>query len=278
MWSRCLLIGSRKEYPPRRRANCRKGRNGRRTAQSSAFVCRLQPGRPRPVNSGVVMRSEANTPSFLLVSNHGQALIAIAENPDVRLREIAERLGITERATQSIVNDLVDAGYVRRTRVGRRNVYTVDSDQPFPHPALRQNTVRSLLDGLVPWTDGDDDPFEELTGQTQAGPAEELARAPGPDDALDRLTSLAAMLLHAPVSFVALIEGDVEVIASGTGVPDELMRRELPLEQSVSQHVVSGRAPMVVFDTAEHKLLAQNPAVVRQGLRAYAGLPLLAAD
>ena len=157
------------------------------------------------------MRPEANTPSFLLVSNHGQALIAIAENPDVRLREIAERLGITERATQSIVNDLVDAGYVRRTRVGRRNVYTVDSDQPFPHPALRQNTVRSLLDGLVPWTDGDDDPFEELTGQTQAGPAEELARALEPDDALDRLTSLAAMLLHATPTEMGML-GAVEIL------------------------------------------------------------------
>jgi PAS domain S-box-containing protein len=224
------------------------------------------------------MRSGAHTPSFLLVSNHGQALIAIAENADVRLREIAERLGITERATQSIVNDLVAAGYVRRTRVGRRNVYTVDSDQPFPHPALRQSQVRSLLAGLVAWTDGEDDPLEELTGQQHERPADEMARALEQDDALDRLTSLAAMLLNAPVSFVALIDGGVEVIASSVGVPDELVRRELPLERSVCQHVVSGRAPMVVCDTSEHKLLSQNPAVVRHGLRAYAGLPLLAAD
>jgi len=56
------------------------------------------------------------------------------------------------------------------------------------------------------------------------------------------------------------------------------MRRKLPLDQSICRHVVSGRAPMVVFDTADHKQLAQNPAVVRHGLRAYAGLPLLAAD
>ncbi len=223
------------------------------------------------------MSAEPHIHNFVLVSNHGQALIAIAENPDVRLREIAERLGITERATQTIVNDLVDAGYVQRTRVGRRNVYTVDPDRPFPHPALQQSAVRSLLGGLLPWKD-EDDTIEELTGQPQERPAEELAEALQPDDGLDRLTGLAAMLLHAPVSFVSLVDGDVEVIASGTGVPEELMRRELPLELSLCQHVVSGRAPMVVFDTVEHELLAENAAVVRYGLRSYAGLPLLAAD
>ena len=224
------------------------------------------------------MSSNAHTPGFLLVSNHGQALVAIAENPDVRLREIAQRLGITERATQSIVNDLVDAGYVQRTRVGRRNVYTVHPEQPFPHPALKENQVGSLLAGLLPWKDGDEDSIDELTGEPHLRPADELARALEPDDALDRLTGLAAMLLSAPISFVALLEGDTEVIASGTGLPDELMRRALPLEQSLSQHVVSGRAPMVVTDTAEDELLAENAAVRRSGLRAYAGLPLLAAD
>jgi PAS domain S-box-containing protein len=224
------------------------------------------------------MSAHADTPSFLLVSNHGQALIAIAENPDVRLREIAERLGITERATQSIVNDLVDAGYVQRTRVGRRNVYTVHPEQPFPHPALRQRQVGSLLAGLVAWTGTEHDPIEELTGEPHLQPAEELSRALEPDDALDRLTALAALLLSAPVGFVALIDGNVEVIASGYGLPDDLMRRELPLEESLSQHVVSGRAPMVVADTAEHPLLAENAAVERSGLRSYAGLPLLAAD
>ncbi|HEY0388845.1 MAG TPA: PAS domain-containing protein [Gaiellales bacterium] len=224
------------------------------------------------------MSSTAHIPSFLLISNHGQALIAIAENPDVRLREIAERLGITERATQSIVNDLVDAGYVQRTRVGRRNIYTVDVDQPFPHPALRANPVRSLLDGLVAWTDEETDPLEELTGQHVESPAEELARALEPDDGLDRLTGLAAMLLHAPIAFLSLIEGETEVIVSGTGVPEELLRRELPLELSLCQHVVSGRAPMVVADAAEHELLADNQAVTRHGMRAYVGLPLLSGD
>src|SRR5947209_17533675 len=224
------------------------------------------------------MNPAVHTPSFLLVSNHGQALIAIAENPDVRLREIAERLGITERATQSIVNDLVDTGYVQRTRVGRRNVYTVHPEQPFPHPALRQNQVRALLAGLVAWTGAEDDQIEELTGEAHPQPADELARALEPDDALDRLTALAAMLLAAPVSFVALVEGDIEVIVSGSGLPDELMRRRLPLEESLSQHVIAGREPMVVFDTEKPPFLAESTSMRRYGLSAYAGLPLLAAD
>ena len=224
------------------------------------------------------MSSDAHTPSFLLVSNHGQALIAIAENPDVRLREIAERLGITERATQSIVNDLVDTGYVQRTRVGRRNVYTVHPDQPFPHPALRQNQVRSLLAGLVAWTDHEDDPIEELTGEPHPQPADELERALEPDDALDRLTALAAMLLSVPISFVGLVDGDSEVILSATGLPREQLRTEVPLADTFCQHVVSGRAPMVVTDAADHPLLAGHPAVTDPGIRAYAGLPLLAPD
>src|SRR6476659_6728926 len=89
-------------------------------------------------------------PSFFLLTNHGQVLVAVAENPDARIREIADRVGITERATQTILNDLVGAGYVQRTRVGRRNTYTVDPEKPFPHPALHQ-PVGSLLSGLVAW-------------------------------------------------------------------------------------------------------------------------------
>ena len=89
-------------------------------------------------------------PSFFLLTNHGQVLLAVAEKPDVRIREIADRVGITERATQTILNDLVGAGYVERTRVGRRNTYTVDPEKQFPHPALHQ-PVGSLLSGLVAW-------------------------------------------------------------------------------------------------------------------------------
>jgi PAS domain S-box-containing protein len=68
------------------------------------------------------------------------------------------------------------------------------------------------------------------------------------------------------------------VIVSGSGVPEELLRRELPLELSICQHVVSSRSPLVVSDTAADPLLRDNLAVTKYGLRSYAGLPLLAGD
>src|SRR5205085_2868098 len=71
---------------------------------------------------------------------------------------------------------------------------------------------------------------------------------------------------------------DVEAIASANGLPEDVTRREVPLEQTLCQYVVSGRAPMVVVDTAEDGVLAELPGVREHGLRAYAGLPLLAAD
>jgi GAF domain-containing protein len=225
------------------------------------------------------MSSASNTSSpFVLLSNHGQALVAIAENPDVLLREIAERVGITERATQSIVNDLVDGGYVQRTRVGWRNRYTVDADKPFPHPALRQSPVRWLLWGLVPWKEDDEQPLEQAIDLARAMPASEQLLPVEQDDGLDRLTGLVASLLHAPVSFISLLSDQSEVIVSGSGVPQELLRRELPLELSICQHVVSSRVPLVVSDTAADPLLRDNLAVTKYGLRAYAGLPLLAGD
>jgi DNA-binding MarR family transcriptional regulator len=62
------------------------------------------------------------------LTNHGLALLCIAEDPGVRLRDIAGRLDITERAAHRIVSGLVDSGYVSRERVGRRNSYTVKGD------------------------------------------------------------------------------------------------------------------------------------------------------
>ncbi|NCT90919.1 winged helix-turn-helix transcriptional regulator [Cellulomonas sp. APG4] len=73
-------------------------------------------------------------PDWTFVSNHGHVLVCLALDRHMRLREIAERVGITERAVQAIVRDLEDAGYVQRERVGRRNVYTVHEDRPFRHP------------------------------------------------------------------------------------------------------------------------------------------------
>jgi DNA-binding MarR family transcriptional regulator len=82
------------------------------------------------------------------LTNHAQALLCIAEEPGARLRDIADRLGITERSAHGIVADLVQGGYVHKTKQGRRNRYAVDTDKPLPEARLRQRTVGELLELL----------------------------------------------------------------------------------------------------------------------------------
>lgn len=83
--------------------------------------------------------------SWTLVTNHGLALLVVAAQPSCRISEIAAILGITERATIRMINDLVRAGYVARTRIGRRNAYAVNRDAHLRHPALRWQSVTALL-------------------------------------------------------------------------------------------------------------------------------------
>lgn len=85
--------------------------------------------------------------SFL--TNHAQVLIRIAEDPDIRLRELGDTVGITERAAHRIVTDLAAAGYVTRTRTGRRNRYSVRYDLPLPDPLARGQKVGDLLEILT---------------------------------------------------------------------------------------------------------------------------------
>lgn len=79
------------------------------------------------------------------LTNHGQALLCVARDPGVRLREVAATLGITERAAFGIVTDLVEAGYVVKDKNGRRNLYSVQLDKPLPEALLRERTVAELL-------------------------------------------------------------------------------------------------------------------------------------
>lgn len=91
---------------------------------------------------------ERTKPDWTFLTNHSHVLVCIAEEPDVRGRDIAERVGITERAAQSIISDLVDAGYVTRTREGRRNRYTVNADGRLRHPLQEEHTIGELLVAL----------------------------------------------------------------------------------------------------------------------------------
>jgi len=82
------------------------------------------------------------------LTNHGHVLAYIAMEPDARLRDLAERVGITERRAAQIVNDLERAGYLTKTRVGRRNRYQVDREMKVRAPRLAM-TVSQLLAVLV---------------------------------------------------------------------------------------------------------------------------------
>ena len=81
---------------------------------------------------------------WTLLTNHGATLLCLADDSRMRMRDIAARLGITERAVQRIIADLVDAGYVESRRVGRRNLYEVDGEKPFRRQVLRDHTVGEL--------------------------------------------------------------------------------------------------------------------------------------
>ena len=87
-------------------------------------------------------------PGWTFLTNHAHVLACIAEEPDIRGRDIAVRVGITERAAQAIVSELVADGYVTRTRVGRRNHYEIHADAPLRHPLDRGITIGDLLVSL----------------------------------------------------------------------------------------------------------------------------------
>jgi hypothetical protein len=84
-------------------------------------------------------------PSWTFLTNHAHVLVCLAEESDIRGRDIAAKVGITERAAQAIVADLVADGYVTRTREGRRNRYEVNPDAPLRHPLEHDHTIGELL-------------------------------------------------------------------------------------------------------------------------------------
>ena len=83
--------------------------------------------------------------AWTFLTNHAHVLICIHEDPSIRTRDIAARVGITERAVQRIVADLCDNEYLTRTRVGRRNHYAVHADHPLRHPVEAHCLLASLL-------------------------------------------------------------------------------------------------------------------------------------
>ena len=116
--------------------------NGHVDAQSGSSA--QTPGASSETTSGAGGNPvEGRTWTFL--SNHGHVLILLSQNPEIRLRDVASKVGITERAATGIINDLVDSGYVHRTKDGRRNRYTVHKNQHFRHPQEANHSIDELL-------------------------------------------------------------------------------------------------------------------------------------
>ena len=86
--------------------------------------------------------------SWVFLSNHGNVLLCIARDPRIRISEIADSVGIGERAAQRIVADLVDDGYLVRTKEGRRNRYQVNPRARLRHPLFAELEVGPLLEAL----------------------------------------------------------------------------------------------------------------------------------
>ena len=91
-------------------------------------------------------------PRWTFLTNHGQLLLCIAKEPGLSLREIGDRVGITERAAHRIVAELEESGYLTRRRNGRRNRYTIAPHLPIPDSIARERQIGDLLDVLADQT------------------------------------------------------------------------------------------------------------------------------
>jgi DNA-binding MarR family transcriptional regulator len=91
------------------------------------------------------MSTEQEHKSWTFLTNHAQVLLCIAQNSDVRLRDVAQTVGITERAAQRIVLDLVEASILERRRNGRRNHYAINPNAEMRHAAQQGHPVGELL-------------------------------------------------------------------------------------------------------------------------------------
>src|SRR3954453_23708855 len=104
----------------------------------------------RTLKAEVTDRSLSDERHWSLLTAHAEVLLCIARDPDTRVREIAAAVGISERGAHQIVADLVDAGYVRRARIGRRNRYAIETKTTLKHTPVRHRRVASIIALLEP--------------------------------------------------------------------------------------------------------------------------------
>ena len=116
--------------------------------------------------------------SWGFLTNHARVLLCIAHDPGVRLRDVAARLGITERSAHGIVTDLAEAGYVVKQKDGRRNRYQIQAHMPLREPASQEPAIGEVLAlltgagpaGDTPWRPSFPDPYHDETLRTTARP------------------------------------------------------------------------------------------------------------
>ncbi len=89
--------------------------------------------------------SQEGSAAWAFLSNHGHVLVCVVRDPNVRVREIAQAVGVTERAVQRILRELEEAGVIVRTRQGRRTHYEVNEHVPLRHPIEAQHSVGELV-------------------------------------------------------------------------------------------------------------------------------------
>jgi len=89
---------------------------------------------------------ESSANSWTFLTNHAHVLLCLARTPDCRIRDVAEQVGITERAVQRIVADLKEAGYLSHARDGRRNRYEIYPQRQLRHPLERHRCVSALIE------------------------------------------------------------------------------------------------------------------------------------
>jgi DNA-binding transcriptional ArsR family regulator len=104
----------------------------------------------RPQSSSTPPRPRDGAAPWTFLTNHAHVLLCLASDPELRLRDVAARVGITERAVQHIVADLEAAGMLTRTREGRRNRYALHAERPLRHPVEAHRTVADLVNLVLP--------------------------------------------------------------------------------------------------------------------------------
>jgi len=101
---------------------------------------------PEPTTARIGKPDSPDGSAWTFLSNHAHVLLLLARHPEIRLRDVAERVGITERAVQRIVADLEAGRYIERERNGRRNRYRVHPEMPLRHPVEAHRVVGDLID------------------------------------------------------------------------------------------------------------------------------------